>query len=377
MPDVIENESESEVEQSPAEDLRGDITAAYAEVEASTESVEAPAATEVQEASEPSSQPRGADGKYAKKSAEADGHGASDAKAEAAPVEVDPSSASTGKPVPVRENSPVRESKPEVAISAKAPQSWRPAAREAWAALPESVKAEISRREGETSRVLTTTDEARKFQESFRTTVAPYEQMLRSEGAEPMQAMQNLLETARQLRSGDPGSKAALVAQIVRGYGVPIEALDAALAGQPMPQQAQQQFRDPRLDGLLQQIEQSKTQRAANEAAEADSAVTEFGAAKEFFADVRDDMADIIELAEKRGQKMDLEAAYKRACGMNDEISTVVRQREAAKAAATGKAATQRSKAASSSVKSSGPPPTGGPEAESLREQLWAAYRGE
>jgi hypothetical protein len=255
----------------------------------------------------------------------------------------------------------------------KPPQSWKPAAREHWATLPPDVQAEIARREGETSRVLNETTDARQFRETFQQTISPYESMLRSEGADPMQAMGSLLETARQLRSGSPQQKAALVAQIVKGYGVPIDGLDAALAGQPYqgPQHAPV---DPRVDQLFAQIEQAKAQRAQQEAQSADEAVQSFGSDKEFFNDVRDDMADLIEVAERRGQKLDLETAYRRALAMNDEISKVVQQREAAKSAGNAKASTQRAKAAASSVRSSGPAPKAATGNESLREAIEAAW---
>ena len=362
MPDEIEISPESEV----VDDVQSDIMSAMESVEADS-APETTASPEASEASEPAGQPRAPDGKFAKKVAEEPGHGASVSEAGAKPVGV-ATTAPIGQPV-------VQESKPPVAI--RAPQSWKPAAREHWATLPPDVQAEIARREGETSRVLDETTEARRFRESFQQTITPYEAMLRSEGADPMQAMASLLETARQLRSAPPAQRASLVAQIVKGYGVPIDALDAALAGQPYQGSHQQTYQDPRVDQLFAQMEQAKQQRAQQEAQAADDAVEAFGSDKEFFADVREDMADIIELSEKRGQKIDLETAYARALKMNDEISKVMSQREAAKQASTAKAATMKAKAAASSVRSSGPPPKGGPQKATIEDEIRAAMEEE
>jgi hypothetical protein len=150
---------------------------------------------------------------------------------------------------------------------------------------------------------------------------------------------------------------------------VSIEALDAAL----YRGQQQQPATDPRVDQLFAQMEQAKHQRAQQEAQAADDAVVEFAKTHEFTDDVREDMADIIEIAERRGQKLDLETAYKRAIGMNEEISNVVRQREAAKQATTAKAATSKARAAASSVRSSGPPPKGGPAQATIEDEIRAA----
>jgi hypothetical protein len=359
---MMDNEAEAVSEpQSTGSDLHDDIASAMASVESDAAPEASTPAVAVEEASETSGQPRGPDGKFAKKAADEAGHGASAPEAGATPAGV-ATTPPVGQPVP------------EPVAAVKPPQSWKPAAREHWASLPPAVQAEIARREGETSKVLSETGEARKFRETFQQAVAPYEAMLRSEGSDPVQAVSSLLETARQLKSGSPQQKAAMVAQIVRGYNVPIDALDAQLAGQPYQGQQQQPMQDPRVDQLFAQMEQAKQQRVQQEAQQADEAVTTFGADKEFFDDVREDMADIIEIAEKRGQKMDLEVAYKRAIGMNEEISGIMRQREAAKAAATTKVATQRSKAAASSVRGSGPPAATPPGMGSLEDEVRAAW---
>ena len=358
------NEETPEVSTDEPDDLRTDLESAFDDAAAPAADSGSSEGESKSEASESSGQPRRPDGKFAKKVAEDSGHGASDSEAGAKPVGA-ATTAPTGQPVTVQEISPVQE-------PIKPPASWKPAAREHWATLPPAVQAEIARREGDTTRVLNETTEARKFRETFQAAVTPYEAMLRSEGSDPIQAVSSLLETARQLKSGSPQQKAAMVAQIVKGYGVPIEVLDAALAGQPY--QGQQAPHDPRVDQLFAQIEQAKQQRVQQEAQAADDAVTAFGASKEFFDDVRDDMADIIEMSERKGKKLDLDTAYNRALRMNDEIVAVMRQREEAKSVANGKASTQRAKSAASSIRSSGPPPKGGAPGASLRDTLAEAW---
>lgn len=258
----------------------------------------------------------------------------------------------------------------------KAPQAWKPAAREKWAAIPPEIQAEIVRVENETKTGLREASEAKRFAQEFARTVAPYEGMIRSEGSDPLRAVSNLLQTAAALRTAPPAHKAQLVANLIQAFGVPIEALDAALVGQAPAQAAQQgggQYRDPRVDQLLASLQQAQEQRSQSLSQSAAKEVAEFQA-KEFFEDVRQDVADLLEMASRRGIALSLEEAYNRALKMHPEISGVLAQREAAKSAANGNPSTQRARAAASTVKSQ---PSGGvmngEGPRSLRDDILAA----
>jgi len=92
---------------------------------------------------------------------------------------------------------------------------------------------------------------------------------------------------------------------------------------------------------------------------------------EEFFEDVREDMADLLEVASRRGIALTAKDAYTRAVAMNPEVSKVMEQRRAAK---TQNGSIQRAMAASSSVKAQ---PTAGPPAQSggsLKDDLEAAW---
>lgn len=256
------------------------------------------------------------------------------------------------------------------------PRSWSATAREAWGNLTPELQAEVIRRERDIESGLREAAEARKLREEFQRTISPYEAMLRAEGSEPLKAVGNLLQTAAALRTAPPAQRAALVAQIVRSYGVPIDALDAALSGEaPQAQQAPPQYRDPRVDQLFATIEQAKAAKAQQLQAEAQKALSTVQE-QEFFEDVREEMADILEVAARRGVAMSVEDAYNRAIALHPEISKVLSQREAAKAAANAQASTQRAKAASASVRGSPVGSTDDSKPTSLREQLEAAFAG-
>jgi len=182
---------------------------------------------------------------------------------------------------------------------------------------------------------------------------------IQAEGAKNViEAAENLMGVATKLRFGTAGEKASLIANYVRHYGIDIQMLDNALAGlPPVPAGAQAQgpaggqFQDPRVDQLLQQIETAKRQREEQALYTAVSEVETFGSDKEFFADVRDTMADLLEVASRRGLDLTLQDAYDRACLMNPDIAKVIEARRAAQAGGNRMRSTQAARHAASSVR--------------------------
>lgn len=262
----------------------------------------------------------------------------------------------------------------ETSATLKAPQSWKPAAREKWASLPAETQAEVWRREREVQHVLQETAQARKLAESFDSTIRPYVPLFQAEGAEPLKAIGNMLQTVSVLARGQPQHKAQVVAQLVKAYGVDIAALDDALSGQAPKAAAPQEFRDPRFDTLMQHLQSQQSQRAEMERQKAFREVESAAAEMEFLDDVRDDMADLMEVAARRGVELSLKDAYSRAVAMNPELSGILKQRDAAKAAETANAATQRTKAAASSVRNNPAPSSREGPGDSIREHLEAAF---
>lgn len=265
----------------------------------------------------------------------------------------------------------------------KPPQSWKANVREKWASLPPEVQAEVARREKDVAQTLQQAAQARQFAEQFSETVRPFEAMLRAENADPLRTVGSLLQTAAALRTAPPPHKAQLVANMVRAFGVDISMLDQALTAAangngaaPAPAQPQprpEQFRDPRVDDLLGKLSAAEQRVATERTTRAEREVSAFAESHEFFDDVRETMADLREVAERRGVDLPLEEAYNRAIALHPEIPQVLQQREAAKAATTGKPATLRAKTAASSVRSHPTASVGKTQPTSLREQLEAA----
>jgi hypothetical protein len=221
----------------------------------------------------------------------------------------------------------------------KAPVGWSPTSREQWATLPPELKTQISKREQEVNNVLQNTSEARKFHGGFTKAMEPYQQLMQSEGVnDPMQAVTGLMNTAQVLSTGNPQQKAAKLAQMVSHYGIDIGALDDVLTAQMNGQEAPQHQNAPIDDALAQRLapmeqmfnkfQQQQNAQQDQQRASIQSEVSQFEAKSEFIGDVRQDMADVMEMASNRGQVISLQQAYDKACAMNPEIGKVIAQRQ-------------------------------------------------
>jgi hypothetical protein len=141
------------------------------------------------------------------------------------------------------------------------------------------------------------------------------------------------------------------------------------MQGRQAPQQQPAQFKDPRVDQLLQTMQQ-------REAAQAEDRASRFAEAPghEYFEDVSDEMVGLIETWKAQGKDHTsdaaLEKAYRIACQANEEVAKVIAQKEAAKSAANAQASTQRAKAAASTIRST----PGGNSAPASPGDDWRAH---
>lgn len=242
--------------------------------------------------------------------------------------------------------------------AARAPGTWTPAAREKWSSLDPEVRAEIWKREREASRALTASTEARKFQGEFMNAVQPFMGFIAAEGSTPIQAVQNLMQTAAALRVGTPQQKVQVVADVIKNFGIDLQALDSYLAGQQpqftpqtLIQQEVQRALTP-LQQFQQQLLQSQRAQAQALDAETDSELARFASdpKNEFFPDVKDVMADLIEVAAKRGIQMGLTEAYERATLIHEPVRRVIEGRKQTEAARAAAARARNARNAASSI---------------------------
>jgi hypothetical protein len=262
----------------------------------------------------------------------------------------------------------------------RAPHSWQTQeAKDAWRHVPHAARAEIIRREREVMRVLGESGQARQVAKRFAEVIRPYEARIRSTGLDPLRAVDELMKADHVLSTAAPAKKAALVAQIVKEYGVDIAELDSALAGQPSGdpvaervEQLVQQRLQP-FQSFVQQQAQVEMQRRQAEQAQHAQTVQKMAVDPRYphFDDVREVMADLIEAAGNRGLALSLDEAYKRAVAIDPRFAVSMQgQAQAANARA------QKALNASVSV---GGAPNGGPAASKpgadLRSTIEAAFQ--
>lgn len=270
----------------------------------------------------------------------------------------------------------------------KAPQSWRGPQKAKWATLDPEIKQEVMRREREITKALSDSSEARKLSGTLQQMLTPFMPRFQQMKAHPLHAINELLKADQILSTAPKEQRAQYVAKIISDYGVDIEALDAALAGQSKT--------DPVNDQVQKLVQQqlapfqefmSHQQRQAQETAKQaeDRMVGELqdmAADTEkypHFNDVKSDMADIYEIQAKKGVYLSLDQVYNRAIAMNPEVSGVVAAQKASEAkrlaALAANARAQKAKNAGISPKSA-PTSTasGTPSADDRRATIAAAF---
>jgi hypothetical protein len=226
-------------------------------------------------------------------------------------------------------------------------------AREAWKDTPDSVKADIVKRENDYAAGIEKHRHATARVQGMDNALQPYQQYLQMNGGAG-QALQGLLQTGSALQMGSPQQKAQIVAGLIQQFGVDIKSLDSMLVGEaPSPENQQQnqfeQMLNQRLGPMQQQLqgyqqrEQQQAQQAQGQVAQE---VTSFGANNEFYNDVRGDMADLLDMAANRGREMNMDEAYRLACSNHPQISKIMSGR-------TSQQSVNQKRAAASSISGS------------------------
>jgi hypothetical protein len=190
--------------------------------------------------------------------------------------------------------------------------------------------------------------------------------------------------------TGNDQQKAAIVADIIQNYGVSTDELDNILAavaeknGGRVPDRRHARreehipsWAQPILEQnqRFKQMEQQHEQRLREEADEEIAKVEE----QPFFDDLRDDIADIMEISANRGRKITVKQAYDKAVELNPEIRKLVAQQKLRANGGTRQTMTRARRAASTVAGSpmagrAAGKSSGGNEKISRREQLSQAW---
>jgi hypothetical protein len=216
-----------------------------------------------------------------------------------------------------------------------APKTWRAEAAASWSSLPETVRAEILKREDDIFRGIEGYKSDAAFGKSLKGALDPFLPTLQKYGIDPARQISGLMSAHQTLALGSPDEKIALFQKLASDYGIDLGAVSAEA---PFVDPAVQALRSE-LSTIKSQLSQAETAKAAAEAAEMQRSVTAFAAdpAHPHFGEVASDMAVLLQ----KGVCADLKEAYEKAVWANPvtrakEISR--QQAEASKAAEAEKA---------------------------------------
>lgn len=253
-----------------------------------------------------------------------------------------------GDPAPEKE-APEEVTEPEAGVKLdkeRAPTSWNAKVREKWKELPEEVRAEVIRREeSHVNGIRKLQDEVapiRQFTESLGAVI----QEATGLGVAPAQYIHNLAAAERGLRTGAPEQKFETLLALADQYGIPLRQAINGTAGKELLPAKQQPAQLP--PEVLRELEEARQFRTTYQAQTVQQQVAEFSKGKEFFEDVRDQMAALFD----SGQASDLSEAYDKAVWLHPEVRQVLIDRE--KAATTANGLKQRQAAAAGAAAKAG-----------------------
>lgn len=258
----------------------------------------------------------------------------------------------------------------EAAPVVQAPQAWTGAMKEKWSTLPPDVQAEINRRENDFHKMVTSREGELRLGRDMKDVITPYMPIITAEGGNPVAAVQGLLNTSYQLRTGTPQQKVALIQEIAQTYGV-----DIGQVVNPQPQDNYLQSLQNEIAQLKQAVNPQVIMSQLQEQQEhvrIQSDISAFAAnpANKHFEAVKATMAPLL----ASGQAKDLQEAYDMACYANPTIRSTLLQEQSAQAAEKRKAELLAKKQAAVSV--TGSPSSSAGNAQSpdrtLREEIAA-----
>jgi hypothetical protein len=216
------------------------------------------------------------------------------------------------------------------------------------------------KRESEIQRTMSESADARNIAQQVVEVMRPHLARVQQNGMSPFQAIGNIFQIEESLAVGSMAVKAATIAQLVKSYNIDIQALDSALAGAPLPADTQVQSQVQELlrremapfQQMMQQAQQRRANMQRQYEEQAASELDTFAAdpKNEFLDDVKDAMADIIELGVRRGVDISTADAYAQACQFDPRVKAVIASRNTRTTSISAAAAARKARAAAVSI---------------------------
>lgn len=255
----------------------------------------------------------------------------------------------------------------------KTPESWMHGERaKHWETLTPAAKEELAKREAEVHQGITKMDEERQLGKQIRDVVTPYLATIQAEGGTPVTAVQSLLNTAHVLRTADPYTKAAHVAQVIKQFDVDLSLLGTAVQGQPRQADPMLMTMQQKLDAVENQLREQTNLQKANEDAKVQSEIAKFQSdpANKYFEQVKPEMVKLL----SAGVAQTLPEAYQIATMANPTVRPLVLAEQAEAGKRSNEVAAKKKAAVSVVGSSSTIPANTSAPAKSLRAELEAQF---
>lgn len=190
--------------------------------------------------------------------------------------------------------------------------SWKKEAQSELSKLPENVQQMIQERESQFHKGIQQYKEDAVYGRNLKQTLGRYDNYFQELGTDAQQAIPMLLNAEMTLRKGSPEQKAQMLMQLAHDYGVDVNNL-AQTPFNPVEYQLRQE-----LAAIKQQVSGLGQSRQMAEEANLSQTIEQFAEGREYFEDVRETMADLLD----RGLANDLDDAYSKALRLNDDVFT-------------------------------------------------------
>ena len=234
-----------------------------------------------------------------------------------------------GEPANVNPESPVSEAAPVD----EAPKGLSVGMRENWKNLDSQTKEEFKRYEERIGGMAQKYAHDARRAQAMDKVMQPYSQLMQMNGG-PQNILPGLLQTGAALQTGNEIERARTVAGLISQFGV-----NPAQVADFLDNKTPARSNNSKIDDLFnerlapiqqqlaqfqqreQQFQQQGQQKVADD-------IASFSASHEFFDELREPIADILDIAARNGREMSLEEAWEHARWQNPEIRKVLLARQ-------------------------------------------------
>lgn len=215
----------------------------------------------------------------------------------------------------------------------EAPKGLSVGMRENWKNLDSQTKNEFNRYEERISGMAQKYAHDARRAQAMDKVMQPYSQLMQMNGG-PQNILPGLLQTGAALQTGNEVERARTVASLISQFQVNPAQVAGFLKGEnpePSPGDQMQQMINKQLAPVhqqLQQYQQRDEQMRQQGQEQIKGKIREFAQANEFYGDLSETMADIMDIAARNGREMGLQEAYDAAAWQHPEIRKVMLARQ-------------------------------------------------